>query len=86
MRGLIVMIAVFATTYWLVALPLLQRLSQLWRGRRFVVRLRDWSPKNPEHRWDVTFSVVAFLISLAAALLALDVSVKAGIVPDPMQR
>lgn len=83
MRGFVVAVAAFAASYFLVAVPLLQRLSRLRKGRPFVIRLREWDLRDSEQRRDLGLSVLALLISLTLALVVIEELVKAGVLPRP---
>jgi hypothetical protein len=76
---------IFALVLIFVVMPLLQWLSVRLFHRTFVLRLGGrWGKHDKRHRWDVIFSVVAFVLSLTISILALELLIRQGILP-PMR-
>lgn len=74
---------IFVLAYFLVCLPLFQRISLRMRGRRFTVRLgTPWRFQDPEHRWDVLMSFLSFTAALALAMWGLDLLMRGGFLPE----
>ena len=77
-----IILPVFAGVLMFVVMPILQWASTRLLDRRFVLRFGGpWSPKNKEHRWDVLFSILAFLLSLTISFLILQLLILEGILP-----
>ena len=69
----LVLLLIFGVVYFGISLPLFQRLSLRLRGRKFVIRLgTPWKFPDREHRWDVLFSFVSFMLALAVSMFFLD--------------
>lgn len=78
----LVVLPIFALVLMFLVLPPLQWLSSRIFDRRFVLRFGGaWNTTDRNHRWDVVFSVIAFLVSLAISFVALQVLIWEGILP-----
>jgi hypothetical protein len=54
-------------------LPAFQAISKKLRGRKFVIRMgTPWQFSDPEQRWDVMMSFLAFMLALTIAMLVFD--------------
>lgn len=78
----LIVLPVFVLVLMFLVLPLLQWVSTRLFDRKFILRFGGrWDVRDEKHRWDVTFSVIAFVLSLAVSLLALKLLIIRGILP-----
>lgn len=78
----LVALPIFALVLMFLVLPPLQWLSSRIFDRRFVLRFSGaWNPKDKNHRRDVIFSVIAFVVSLGVSFIALQVLIWEGVLP-----
>jgi hypothetical protein len=68
-----VLLVIFAGVYFGLILPIFHKISQRFRGRKFVIRLgTPWSFSDKEHRWDVFLSFTSFMIALGISFVVLE--------------
>jgi hypothetical protein len=78
----LVMLPIFAVVLLFIVMPPLQWLSERFFDRRFVLRFGGaWKFMDTSHRWDVFFSIVAFIISLVVSFIILETLIYKGILP-----
>ena len=78
----LVALPIFALALMFVVLPPLQWLSSRIFDRRFVLRFSGaWNPADKNQRWDVIFSVIAFVVSLGISFIVLQVLIWQGLLP-----
>ena len=78
----LVVLPIFAAVLIFLVMPPLQWLSVRKFDRKFVLRFGGpWSIKDPNHRRDVAFSVIAFVISLMLSFAALQSLIAWGVLP-----
>jgi hypothetical protein len=72
----LLLIAIFALSYFGVCLPIFQAISKKRKGRKFIIRLgTPWKLSDPDHRWDVAMSFLSFVMALAISLYLFDLVV-----------
>ena len=72
----LLLIAIFAVTYFGGCLPLFQAISKKFKGRKFIVRLgTSWKASDPAQWWDVAMSFLSFVMALGISLYLLDLLV-----------
>lgn len=75
-----VVLPIFAVVLMLVVIPILQWVSTRLLDRRFVFRFSGaWNPESRERRWDVVFSLIAFVLSLGISFIILQALILEGI-------
>ena len=68
-----VLLVIFSVVYFGIVLPIFHKISQRFRGRKFVIRLgTPWSFSDKEHRWDVFLSFTSFVITLGISFFVLE--------------